>query len=94
MNHLLKHVIGTQIIAKGLHFPHVALVGVLWADAGLSLPDFRAGERTFAQLVQVTGDVGNEAMGHGGILLAHICSIKVEILRSVRSLRGNDSVLQ
>ena len=38
--------IGTQIIAKGLHFPHVALVGVLWADAGLSLPDFRAGERT------------------------------------------------
>lgn len=50
--------IGTQIIAKGLHFPHVALVGVLWADAGLSLPDFRAGERTFAQLVQVTGRAG------------------------------------
>ena len=50
--------IGTQMIAKGLHFPHVALVGVLWADAGLSLPDFRAGERVFAQLEQVTGRAG------------------------------------
>ena len=39
-------------------------------------------------------DVGNEAMGHNGILLAHICSIKAEILRSVRSLWGNDSVLE
>ncbi len=50
--------IGTQMIAKGLHFPHVTLVGVLWADAGLCLPDFRAGERTFAQLSQVTGRAG------------------------------------
>ena len=39
-------------------------------------------------------DVGDESMGQNGILLAHICSIKAEILRSVRSLWGNDSVLQ
>jgi hypothetical protein len=39
-------------------------------------------------------DVGDESMGPNGILLAHICSIKAEILRSVRSLWGNDSVLQ
>lgn len=50
--------VGTQMIAKGLHFPHVTLVGVLWADAGLNLPDFRAGERTFAQIAQVTGRAG------------------------------------
>ena len=50
--------VGTQMIAKGLHFPHITLVGVLWADAGLSLPDFRAGERVFAQLTQVTGRAG------------------------------------
>lgn len=56
--------IGTQMIAKGLHFPHVTLVGVLWADAGLCLPDFRAGERTFAQLSQVTGRAGRgESLG-------------------------------
>ena len=50
--------VGTQMIAKGLHFPNVSLVGVLWADAGLSFPDFRAGERVFSQLIQVTGRAG------------------------------------
>jgi primosomal protein N' (replication factor Y) (superfamily II helicase) len=50
--------IGTQMIAKGLHFPHVTLVGVVWADAGLGLPDYKAGERTFQLLAQVTGRTG------------------------------------
>lgn len=50
--------LGTQMVAKGLNFPRLSLVGIVLADSSLGLPDFRSSERTFSLLVQVSGRSG------------------------------------
>ncbi|ADH85072.1 replication restart helicase PriA [Desulfurivibrio alkaliphilus] len=57
-DHEVDILIGTQMITKGHHFPRVTLVGIVWADAGLGIPDYKAAERTFQLLTQVTGRAG------------------------------------
>lgn len=64
-NHQIDILIGTQILAKGLDIPNVDLVGVISADTGLHMPYFRASEKTFQILTQVSGRSGRkESIGH------------------------------
>lgn len=67
-NHEADVLIGTQMIAKGLDLPMVTLVGVVNADPGLALPDFRASERGFQLLTQVAGRAGRGVLG-GDVVL-------------------------
>ena len=60
--------IGTQMVAKGHHYPNITLVGILCADLSLNFPDFRAGERTFQLLAQVAGRAGRGTT-HGRVIL-------------------------
>jgi len=64
--------VGTQMIAKGHDFPRVTLVGVIDADVGLGLPDFRAAERTFQLLTQVAGRAGRAQLAGEVILQSHL----------------------
>ena len=64
--------IGTQMIAKGLDFPNVTLVGVITADTSLNLPDFRSGERTFNLLTQVGGRSGRSQSGGEVIIQTYL----------------------
>jgi primosomal protein N' (replication factor Y) len=67
-NHQADILIGTQMLAKGLDLPLVTLVGVILAEVGLNLPDYRATERTFQILTQVAGRAGRSPLG-GRVIL-------------------------
>ncbi|MFN8177476.1 MAG: primosomal protein N' [bacterium] len=64
--------LGTQMVAKGLDFPRVTLVGVINADTGLHLPDYRSAERTFQLLAQVAGRAGRSTLG-GEVIVQTRC---------------------
>lgn len=68
IEHKADVLVGTQMIAKGLDLPLVTLVGVISADTGLNMPDFRAGEHTFQLLTQVAGRAGRGLLG-GRVIL-------------------------
>ena len=72
VNHRADILIGTQMLAKGLDLPRVTLVGVILADVGLNLPDYRAAERTFQLLMQVSGRAGRSPLGGKVILQTFI----------------------
>jgi len=83
VNHRADVLVGTQMLAKGLDLPLVTLVGVVLADVGLNLPDYRDPERTFQLLVQVAGRAGRSALG-GQVVLQTFMPDNYAILAAAR----------
>jgi len=80
--------VGTQMIAKGLDFPRVTVVGVVDADVALSLPDFRAAERTFDLLTQVAGRAGRGPLGGRVIVQTRAPSHHAIVHAAAHDVRG------
>jgi len=80
-NRKIDILIGTQMISKGLDFDHVSLVGILNADNMLNFPDFRAFERSFQLMAQVSGRAGRK--GKRGLVLIQTYSPKHEVIKDV-----------
>ncbi|MBR0495500.1 MAG: primosomal protein N' [Treponema sp.] len=74
--------LGTQMVAKGLNFPNLKLVGVILADTGLHMPDFRAAERTFSLITQVSGRAGR-FFPDGKVLVQTYCPDSAPIAYAV-----------
>ena len=101
VNSFRKHeadiLIGTQIIAKGLNFPKVSLVGAVNADIGLNLPDFRAGERTFQLLCQVAGRAGRGTFAGKAVIQTYnpeYYAIKFAAMQDLRGLLRQRNKIQ
>ncbi len=77
----VRILLGTQMVAKGLDFPAVTLVGVLMADIGLNIPDFRASERIFSLLTQVSGRAGRSSMP--GEVYLQVYNKESEVFRAI-----------
>ena len=83
----LDVLVGTQMIAKGHDFPRVTLVGVVSADVGLGLADFRAGERTFQLLTQVAGRAGRGEQPGEAIVQTLLSDTTASGTRALRTTR-------
>lgn len=75
--------LGTQMVAKGLNFPGVKLVGIVLADTGLHIPDFRSQERTFSLIVQVSGRAGR-FLPDGEVIIQTYTPENVAVSRAAR----------
>ena len=80
----LDLLVGTQMVAKGLNFERVKLVGVILADTSLNMPDFRAAERSFSLLVQVAGRAGRYSAG--GKILIQTYQPQSEVIQKAATL--------